>query len=131
MKMLRENRLCVVVAKEPALVKFVDSIPEISVRSRVENAAIKLSRKILNRGFWTNDSTRQEMASKFVDLLVEGTSLDPNPSKTEQEQQIFSQAKREELQRLAREEAKAERAAEKVRLDAIKKKALEAKAQPK
>ncbi len=112
-KLLRENHLCVVVAKEPALVKFVDSIPDITQRSKVENAAISFSRKILKPGFWQETEMKKELSSLFLDILVAGTPLDPSPSQAEQEAQIFSQAKRDELQRLGREEAKVEREAAK------------------
>ena len=107
--LLRANGLCVVVAKEPSLVKFMDPIPAVSSRTAVENAAIQLSRKIIGKGYWTSTGTRESLAALYVDLLVAGTSLDPRPSKQEREQEIFDVEKAEELRRLARQEAKAER----------------------
>lgn len=113
MKMLRDNELCVVVAKNPARVKFVDPIPSISSRTQIEDAAIKLSRKILNPGFWSTDSTRAEMTRAFIDILVQGTPLQAGPTREELEKKAFDNEKFDELRRLAREEAKAERKAAK------------------
>lgn len=115
-KQLRANDLCVVVAEDPARVKFVDPIPATSSRTRMEDAAISLSRIILN-GQWGNYTSsgaisRGDATSIYVDLLVEGTPLAPNYRSP---QQVFDLAKHEELQRLAREEAKAERAAAKAK----------------
>jgi hypothetical protein len=113
-EVLRKNGLCVVVAKEPSLVKFMDPIPAVVGRTAVEDAAIQLSRKILTKGFWNDTGgTRKEIATAYYDILIKGTALDPNPSKKEREEEIFSLAKADELRRLAREEAKAERAAAK------------------
>jgi hypothetical protein len=110
---LRDNGLCVVEAKEPALVKFLDPIPAVASRTIVENAAIELSRKVMSKSYWTSDHTRNEIATAYVDLLIRGTPLDPMPTKQERELEIFDAAKADELRRLAREEAKAERAAAK------------------
>jgi hypothetical protein len=116
-KMLRDNELCVVVAKNPAAVKFLDPIPAAGQRTQIEAAAIKLSRILLN-GQWANISNasqigRSEFARLYVELLTEGTALDRNGSREEQERRYFGEAKLDELRRLAREEAKAERAAAK------------------
>lgn len=117
-KLLRENELCVVVAKNPAVVKFVDPLPVITQRTKVEAAAIALSRKVLNPGFWTSNDTRQLMAQTYVDILINGTPLQKGPTQEELEKEIFDEAKRDELCKLAREEAKAEReAARKVKAD--------------
>lgn len=117
-KLLRENDLCVVVAKNPAAVKFVDPIPAASSRTSIENAAIKLSRKILTPGFWNSIGTRENMAAAYIDILVKGTPLDPYPEPTpeEREKEIFDSAKADELRKLAREEAKAQREAAKKKL---------------
>lgn len=107
---LTKNNICVVEAETPSLVKFVDSVPEIASRTQIEQAAIQLSRKILKKDTWNyNSDMSKEMAHMFVELLVKGTPLDPEPAQAEQEKQIFDQAKAEELRRLAKEEAKAER----------------------
>lgn len=111
---LTKNNICVVEAETPSLVKFVDSVPEIASRTQIEQAAIQLSRKILQRSTWNNDDTAKEMAKMYVDLLIKGTPLDSRPTQAEQEKQIFDEAKADELRRLAREEAKAERAAAKM-----------------
>lgn len=115
--LLNANDLCVVVAKDPSMVKFVDPLPAASSRTEMEHAAIQLSRMLLN-GHWsrwsgTNMLGRGDFARMFVDLLVEGTPLDPNPTRAEQEAVLFSDAKREEIRRLAREEAREERKAKK------------------
>lgn len=108
-KVMRENHLCVVEAENPSAVKFIDSLPAVSSRTDIESAAIRLSRKIINPGFWSSEDTRREMAAKFIDLLVSGTALDPAPTKAEASQQFFDAEKRAELSRLARLEAKEER----------------------
>jgi hypothetical protein len=110
---LRDNGLCVVEAKEPSLVKFMDPIPAVIGRTAVEDAAIQLSRKILRKDFWSSEDTRKIIATQFFDILAKGTKLDPLPSKQETERILFDDAKQSELCRLAREEAKAERAAKK------------------
>lgn len=114
---LRDNGLCVVEAKNPALVRFVDPIASATDRPAIENAAIKLSRIILNRQ-WSSYSQNSEIgvgvfSRIFVDCLTEGTPLDRNGSVEQQERKIFDEAKRLEIQRLAREEAKEDRAAAK------------------
>ena len=113
-EILRENGICVVVAKDPAAIRFIDPIPSISSRTEIENAAIQLSRKVMSRGYWTAPDIRKEVVTTFVELLVKGSALDPNPTRAEKETEIFDQAKIEELRKLAREEAKAERIAAKV-----------------
>ena len=112
---LRKNELCVVVAANPATVKFVDPIPAASSRTKIEDAAITLSRRILTPGFLSNHQSRENLTAMFVDILVHGTPLDPAPSQAEMEKQIFDSAKADELRRLAKEEAKAERAAAKTK----------------
>ena len=109
---LRDNGLCVVVATDPSLVKFVDPIPAMEGRTQVDQAAIQLSRKILAKGFWGTDAGRHTVAAAFVDILVKGTALDPSPSQ-EQEEDYFRRTKMLEIERIAREEARAERAAKK------------------
>lgn len=103
--LLRENGICVVVAKNPSDVKFLDPIPSVASRSQIEAAAIALSRKILKCGTY-NEESRSNFARLYVDLLVKGTPLDPEKEK---EEQIFKAAKEDEIRRLAREEAKSER----------------------
>lgn len=112
---LAKNNICVVEAEDPSLVKFVDSIPAIASRTEMEQAAIQLSRKVLQKDAWgyLSDAPK-DLAKMFVDILVKGTPLDPRPTQQESEKQIFDQAKADELKRLAREEAKAERASAKI-----------------
>ena len=107
---LNDNDLCVVVAKDPAKVRFLDPIPAASSRTQIENAAIKLSRILLN-GQWSGSSLlgRGDFARLYVELLVNGTPLDANPTQVEQERTIFNQEKADELRRLARAEAKVDR----------------------
>lgn len=113
-KLLRDNDLCVVVAEDPAKVKFIDPIPAITSRTQMENAAIQLSRLLLNGG-WSGASLlgKSDFASLYVELLVKGSPLCKGPTKEEMEREIFDDTKADELRRLAREEAKAERAAAK------------------
>lgn len=121
---LRENGVCVVEATDPAKVKFVDPIPASSSRTEIENTAIKFSRLVLagklTRFDWGDKLTsdfRAKLTALYVDLLVSGTPLDPEPSQQEIEKKIFDEAKRDELRQLAREEAKAERLALKAKKD--------------
>lgn len=119
-ELLRDNGICVVEAKNPIKVKFVDPvpIPPEGSRTQMEQAAIKLSR-ILLKGHWGNYTTagvlgRNDITKMYVEMLIQGTSLDPDyRTKEEMESQIYDAAKADELRRLAREEAKAERAAAK------------------
>jgi len=81
---LRKNDLCVVVAKDPAKVKFVDPIPAQSSRTQIEDAAIKLSRVLLNRqwGKWTNSPSldHSDLSRIYASLLLVGTPLDGSNS---------------------------------------------------
>lgn len=112
MKLLIENGLCVVCAKDPTQVKFLDPIPAEAQRSKIEHAAIKLSRMILN-GDWNRSVYpslgKKEFAELYMEILMEGTPLDRRGTPEEQQQRVFNDAKHEETCRLAREEAKAER----------------------
>lgn len=122
---LRKNDICVVVAKDPAKVKFVDPIPAASSRTQIEQAAIKFSRKILHRqwGHLTAEGSIgvNVISRLYLECLIAGTPLDTDGSREEQEQRYFDQRKLDELDRLAREEAKAERAKAKAAKAAEKK----------
>lgn len=115
MKMLRDNGFCVVVAKNPSAVQFIDPIPAVSNRTEIESAAIKLSRKVMNPGFWGNSDTRDVMCRTFMDILMNGTPLDPRGTKEEQERVIQERARQDELAKIAREEARAEREAKRLK----------------
>lgn len=118
---LRDNCLCVVESQNPERVKFLDPIPAAAERGKIETAAIELSRKIMKSGFWESNHTLQLVIEHFFDILVKGSKLDPKPSQQEREQQIFDEEKQMEIRRLAREEAKAERLAQKEAAKASKK----------
>ena len=110
-KLLRENDVCVVVAKNPANVRFVDPIPVLSSRTQMEHAAIQLSRRLLNGQMAFNDfgdTNRNKIANLYVQLLVEGTPLD-RATKEEKEKEIYEEEKYDEIRRIARADAKAER----------------------
>ena len=107
-KKIEDNGFCVVVSKDPASIKFLDPIPCKSSRTEIEQAAIALSRKCLNGGVFASEYNKN-FADKFVQILIKGTPLDPNGTVQEQYQQVFDTAKADEMRRLAREEAKAER----------------------
>jgi len=113
-KKLESNQICIVVARDPARVKFFDPIPAVSSRTEIENAAIKLSRLCLN-GSWTGSNTldRKDLTKFFVEFLVKGTPLDPNGTREEVESGVYDNAKWDEIRRLAREDARAEREAKK------------------
>lgn len=113
-RLLRENHICVVVAENPAALKFVDPLPTASSRTEIENAAIKFSRRVLRKNeFNDNDVFRGTLTKMFVDMLVSGTPLDPNGTTEEQERRIIDAARRDELERIGREEVREERAAKK------------------
>lgn len=114
-KLLRENGICVVVAKNPAAVRFVDPIPAASSRTQIEAAAIKLSRKVLNPGYWNSDTTRQEVCRTFVEILAKDTPLDRDGSQEERDALEIECARQEELRKIAREEVRAAKAAEKAK----------------
>lgn len=116
-KRLRDNGICVVIAEDPSKLRFVDPLPSVSSRTQIDEAAIQLSRVLLNNQ-WGNYTTssligRGEFTKIFVDLLIKGTSLDSQGTLQEQEQRIIDAARRNELDRIGREEARAERAARK------------------
>ncbi len=106
-EILRKNDICVVVATEPAKIRFLDPIPAIGQRTQIENTAIQLSRIILNNQAVSLD--RRDLTKTFVDILIKGTPLDAHGSQEEQNQRLFDYEKAEEIRKLARAEAKAER----------------------
>ena len=108
-KKLNDNGLCTVVAKDPGAVKFLDPIPSTAQRGKIEQAAIELSRRILSNQ--ANYANRTDILTTYVSILVAGTPLDPRQSQEERDQKIFDMTKDEEIRRLARVEAKEERAA--------------------
>lgn len=110
-KLLRDNQLCVVVAKDPARVKFVDPIPAISSRTEIEDAAIKLSRKVFAGDLWGPDGIKA-FADMYVKVLIKGTPLDPHYiDPVEVDKQTYNYAHAEEIRKMAREDARAEKAA--------------------
>lgn len=113
-KLLNDNGFCVVIANDPAKVKFVDPLPAASNRTEIENAAIRLSRKLLAKETcpW-NDGGRATIASMFVEILAQGTPLDPRGTREQQEQRVIDDARSDELRKIGREEARAEREAKK------------------
>lgn len=111
-KLLRDNGICAVVAADPSKVKFFDPIPAQSSRTEIEDAAIQLSRKLLAGEVYGGEAPAN-FAKVYVQCLVKGTPLDPKGTPQEQEKAIFDQAKREEITRLAQQEAREEAAARK------------------
>lgn len=113
---LNDNGLCVTVASDPSKLKFIDPLPAQSSRTEVENAAIRLSRMILNGQYsisGTSGYGRDFFARCFVEFLVQGTPLDEQGTREQQEQKIIDRARRDELDRIGREEARAEAKARK------------------
>lgn len=113
---LRGNDICVVVATDPAKVRFLDPIPAAQNRSKIESAAILLSRRLLNGVNSGSVFHKSDFARMYMELLIQGTPLDQNGTSEEQEQRAFDYEKRAETERLARAEAKAERDARKAAL---------------
>lgn len=124
-KRLNDNDLCVVVAKDPSAVKFVDPIPSASQRTKVEDAAIQLSRKLLTRQAFMEHSSVNfgDVARIYVDAIISGTPLSIEPTQQEMDHGYYSEARAEEMRRLAREDARAERAKIKAEKEAQKKSA--------
>jgi hypothetical protein len=120
LKMLRDNDICVVVAKNPAQLHFMDPLPAASNRTQIENAAIQLSRRLLNETFNSTTFYKSTFAALFIEILIKGSPLDPRGTTEEQYDRMFNQEKAEEIARLAREEARAERKAKKAKLLAAK-----------
>ncbi len=113
---LRDNDLCVIVAKDPKDVRFLDPIPAAKDRSKMEQAAILMSRRLLN-GFGSGSTfTKSSFANLFIEILIEGSPLDLNGTEEEQHERLFKREKEAEIVRLARIEAKAEREAKKKKL---------------
>ena len=112
---LTENGICVVEATDPANVRFLDPILSAADRPMIEQAAVQLSRILLN-GTWgpQQEIGRQKICSLFVECLVKGTKLDRNPTQQERESTIYNEIKEQEIRRLAREEARVEREAMKI-----------------
>lgn len=113
---LRKNEFCIVECKDPARVKFIDPIPAMSQRGKIEDAAIRLSRLLLNAQAWSKPDgywTAQAIAKTYVEILVEGTPLDSRGTKEERESSCYDTARMEEVQKIAREDARAERAKKK------------------
>lgn len=112
---LRKNDLCVVIAKEPSLVKFIDQIPAQSFRTQMDDAAIKLSRTLLSRawGWHSNSGTigHSDFATMYVKLLTEGSNLDDQFMRDKQN--AYRSTLIDEQRKIAREDARAERAAQK------------------
>ena len=110
---LRDNGICVVEAKDPSKIKFLDPIPAVSSRTGIENAAIQLSRCVLNGiGRCTIENGKMDRVSimrQYIDLLVIGTPLDPKPPREETERTTFDEERENEIRKIAREEARAER----------------------
>lgn len=115
--LLRENGICVVVSKHPEKLKFVDPLPAMENRTQIQTAAIRLSRMVIN-GSWKNQwnadtISQQGFCYLFVKLLAEGTELSADGTRLEQEEKLIDLARRTELDRIAREEVRAEQKARK------------------
>lgn len=115
--LLRQNGICVVVSEKPQEVKFVDAMAAVSSRTQIEQAAIKLSRYLVtvksSDGTDGWSMTKKDITAHFVRLLIEGTPLDPQGTIEEREKKIYDATHEDEVRRIAREDARAERAARK------------------
>lgn len=114
--MLRDNGICVVESSDPSAVRFVEPMPELAQRTKIENAAIQLSRRIMNRQPPFLDGKyidKESVWRTFTQIVINGTPLDAKPTEAELLKQEQRDAKRKEAQRLGREEARAARAAKK------------------
>lgn len=77
--MLRENGFCVVVASDPAKVRFLDPIPVVSSRTEIESAALSLVRLIFDSTSFEgyNSIQRNDISRAYINILKQGTILDP------------------------------------------------------
>lgn len=116
--LLNANGICAVESKEPDKVKLLEPLECLSSRNEIEVAAIKCTQKLLNGELWNTKDTINQISGLFLDILKQGTMLDPRGSQAEQESQRQKQAKWAELEKLGREEAQAERAAVKAKRQA-------------
>lgn len=114
-KKLEDNQICVVVAKDPAKVRFMDPIPAVSSRTEIEQAAIRLSRVLLHGQHTATNLSRDSIAAIYTSILIKGTPLDARGSMEEQEKEWADSARRMEIERMAREEARAAREAMKAK----------------
>lgn len=71
---LRENGMCVVEAKDPSLVRFMEPPP--NGYSEQERAAISLCRHLL-RNYQTSHWTKAEIHEILVHAFTEGSPLKP------------------------------------------------------
>lgn len=120
---LTENGLCVVESDDPSALKFIDTIPSMVGRTAIEDAAIQMSRRLLGEQFWVQSNqwvsrSRSDVTRLFVEMLLSGSPLSEAPTLQEKEREYFNRHRMEELELLARQEAREERAAAKAARDA-------------
>jgi hypothetical protein len=111
-KKLASNFVCVVTAKDPSKVKFLDPIPSVLERTKPEQAAIELSRKILGDEIRRDDYGkigRYDILNLYISCLTKGTSLDTRPSQAEREETEYNEERLSEVRKLAREDARKQR----------------------
>lgn len=120
---LRDNDLCVVEASDPSAIRFLDPAPCDVTRDALDNAAIKLTRDVLNPDVTGNSIllNRDEIRARLCRIILAGSQFDPNVEKRIARERLISQeAKEEELRHIAREEARAEAAEKKAEREAKK-----------
>lgn len=126
-KKMEENGICVVVANDPAKVRFVDPIPAASSRTQIENAAINFSRKLLSKGEWESHSMDfGDICKWFCACLVIGTPLDPSGTAEDLRQDVYNEAYFMTLSESAVKDAEEESARIKAEKAEEKKRAKEA-----
>ncbi len=76
-KQLRDNGICVVIAKDPTVIKFIEPPPfnYTSDYSQQEMAAIELSRRLLTSGGADDYWQKKNFTDLFVKILIEGSPL--------------------------------------------------------
>jgi hypothetical protein len=89
---LDKNGICVVIAKDPKRVKFVDPIPAIASRTEIESAALELSKRLLSIRWWQESNqghsvTREEISRFYVKILL-GKWTDAQPKDAQPVDQI-------------------------------------------
>jgi hypothetical protein len=80
-KLLRENDICVVVAKDPVKVRFVDPIPAASSRTEIEEVAIELFRRLIAWPWSDAHISRGYIMRLYCEILAESGYIDQRTKK--------------------------------------------------
>lgn len=105
---LRDNGICVIEAKEPANVRFVEPLESSLGQDDFARAAIQLTRRILCGevgGFAKGDCSKL-----LAEILIKGSPIDPAETPQEYAANLFDEFKDCEIAELAKKAAEIEMA---------------------